>query len=179
MFVQGPGTGGERPVGSGQQLTGGAGHSWLDIVGDLADLSPNLDPSLVPGWRLPFSAIIGAQWLPGGSGQVVLCQTATEYSTEIAKATHLVNQGTAIYLEQDREDISIDNLLIPLETIGSPLADRLWPEFGEKAYVAALLHLLEFSSGNGSSIAGVSHRKAWLIVVERHSDPLTELRKLL
>jgi hypothetical protein len=180
MFVQGP-VDGAPSVGLGQELQQRSGHSWLDVPSaGMVDLSPNLSLDVPGGWRsVEFAAILFDRWWPLERGRVVKCVTAQIYEAEVAQATHQDGEATAIYLEQRRERFDPPNLVKAIQTIDSPLSDRIYERHGPLAYGAALVHLLEFVAGKARSIASVSQTKAWLLVMEKYPKPLETLLSIM
>jgi hypothetical protein len=171
MFVQGP-LEQAPPVGLGQGLHQPSIHTWLDVAGcGLVDLSPNLAIKLPARWRpIAFDGILFDRWLPSGCGQLIKCADPGTYEAETARASHDHGRSTAVYFEERRESIVTKRLIEALKTINSPLSVRVYERHGSDAYLAVVLHLIDFLSGKARGIAGVSHNKAWRLVVERHSD---------
>lgn len=169
FFVKGP-AGGAPPKGIGQEVRHPAGHTWLDVPSrGLCDISPRLSKP-IPQWgSVPFFGIVFDKWLPENGGLIRMAKSARDYDKLVAMATHEEGCLQGIYFEQSRTKVELALLADPPVTINSPGAHKIVSDYGVASYWAGLAHLLEFEAGRSRPIAGVSQRKAWMILVDRYS----------
>jgi len=181
MFVQGA-SDGWAPMGIGQPAAhSNDSHTWLKTQsGMLLDPSPRLSATGVPGWRsVECLGIIESRWLPEGTGEVVSCGSGSEYDQAIALASHRTGANTALYWEENDEELTADLVTDSLERINSPLTAELRRLGDVEIYCKAALHLAEIAAGKGRPLAGLSHQKAWSIIASSPAGATNRLIKLL
>ncbi len=99
VFIQGPTTDGQDPVGLGNDLAHGGEHTWVHVSPfGTVDVSLRLSER-VQSWRpLPVSGLTGTDWqVPGLMTRVAVVSSAPDYQQAVAVATNAVDTPTAIY----------------------------------------------------------------------------------
>lgn len=174
MFIAGPTSDGQHPVGIGNELQttdqGGSSHSWVDVPGfGMIDLSPRLSerlPGPLADWRpLPTGrgGPVGTEWsVPGLASAVATVNGGAEYERAIAHATHAVDTVTAIYWPKRSDSFSAG--MLKAEYVNSPLTDKVAGAVGDDCYLLLAVHLHALRAGERRPLAGVSQNKAWSFV---------------
>lgn len=179
VFIQGPTSGGADPVGLGNDLAQGGGHTWVHVPAfGTVDVSPRLGER-VQSWRpLPVSGLTGADWqVPGLATHVAIVRGAPDYEQAVAIATNAVDTATAIYWPKQSEQFRAD--MLDAGYIDSPLAHRLTKVAGSDCYFKLAAHLRGVSQGVRRSLARVSHRKAWRYLNEVSEELIDEFREAI
>jgi hypothetical protein len=175
MFVQGP-RGSRPPVALGQELAQSADHAWLELADRILDLSPNLSATGRSAWPgAEFQGIVFDEWQPKGAGRLERCGDPYSYDHAVARATHIEGALVAVYYRAMLVPTDHSSLVNLAAKLDSPLADRVYPEHGRQAYLAATAHLCEFAGGRARPIAGLSQRKAWRCVLAANPSPASVL----
>lgn len=164
MFIQGPTSDGEPPVGLGQPPEmRPKSHSWLwgEEMGNI-DLSANL-AMRTPGWRpLDSPGVIGSQWVGPEGASFVECSDPSQYEQAVATATHRTDEAVAIYLTDAEEPFTAAVVTSGLTWAYSPLSLRLRQRrVAEDVYARAARHLELRLKGERRHLKGVSQLKAW------------------
>jgi len=173
MFVRGPSKG-KHPMGFGQEADKGW-HTWLRVkdYGHL-DVSPNLIGGLKPGWTtIPFIGIFAGKWTPVGMGQVVFCDLVSDYSHQIAAASHAEDKYFAIYCALRSERMTREIVDSPDTFINSPLTIKLKQNFKGNIYLNLVSHLLRRIEKSRKSLANISRNKAWSLINEISSSEVS------
>jgi hypothetical protein len=179
VFIQGPTTDGQDPVGLGNDLAQGGEHTWVHVpLFGTVDVSPRLGER-VQSWRpLPVSGLAGTDWqVPGLTADVAVVRSAPDYQQAVAIAFNAVDTATAIYWPK-RTDQFGTGMLSPGH-IDSPLAHRLKEAAGFDCYFKLAAHLHGLSQGARRSLARISQRKAWRYLNEVSEDLIDEFRAAL
>lgn len=179
VYVQGPTSRGEDPVGLGNVLEQGGGHTWAYVpaLGTI-DASPRLGDR-VQTWRpLPATGLVGAEWqVTGLTTQVVFVDSAQSYQQAVDASTQAVDTATAIYWPKEVEPFQAG--MLDVGYIDSPLAHRLTDVAGPDCYIKLTAHLLGVYQRVRRPLVRVSQRKAWRFLNEVNQELIDELTQAI
>lgn len=172
MLVCGPSKG-NPPIGIGQELGYGAGHTWLDVEG-ITDIS--IKPPNAPQTKklMAITILAGVCRTPVGL-KVINCLSEADYQNAIGVGSHEKDQLRVVYLEQKREPFTFSILQNPFPWVYSPLSERLRQEYPPGIYANLVMHLLTRLERGGRSLADRSLASAWKAVAKRGDVDTQEL----
>lgn len=169
MLVKGP-SGKHSPVGFGQELALGSGHSWVSSSdGAIYDYSLRLpDKKKNKRWSsIPNPIIENSTCVTIKGCEISLTTKPLDYENLVNEATHIEGGLRIVYLQSKWEPFDKERISNPFAWIDSPLSNKMKDRYPEDIYLKIAMHLQDFSNGKAKSLASKSQIGAWNTVSKR------------
>ena len=114
-------------------------------------------------FQTAITCIFADEWLPHGRGKSYFFTDANAYARAVDELSARRNQLSAVYLNQEAEQLHEGLLSRAAGWVGSPLTKRLGSIYGNPSdlYAALLLHLRAYLAGDAPSLSGLPVEESW------------------
>jgi hypothetical protein len=157
-------------------------HTWLAVenVGAI-DVSARAK-FRVGGDRFQTSitCIFADEWLPHGRGKSYFFTDANAYARAVDELSARRNQLSAVYLNQEAEQLHEGLLSRAAGWIGSPLTKQLDSSYGNPSdlYAALLLHLYSYLAGDAPSLTRLPAEQSWAQLAHARVGAIDRARQM-
>jgi hypothetical protein len=136
-------------------------HAWAAIEGGgMLDVSPSFKTLAEPrlaAWNRAIA--FGSRLLP--TGNLALTTQPGEFEVALARATHSIDQKTAVYLVGSYDELDGSRLNDGFHIGNSPLTDELAKKYDAAILCNAARHLFDLAYDRADSLQRLSQDAAW------------------
>lgn len=157
-------------------------HSWL-AVKDVGAIDVSVRAKFRVGgdrFQSSITCIFADAWLPRGRGNSYFFTDANAYARAVEELSGRRNQLSAVYLNQEAEQLHEGLLSRAAGWIGSPLTQQLDSVYGNPSdlYAALLLHLRSYLTGDAPSLTRLPVEQSWAQLAHARVGAIDRARQL-